>query len=561
MSLSGLPFKTRNFSRVRKVLSIFIKYGFDDIVAHTQLNNIISRKKISSLKKEGHQITANTRFERIRMVFEELGPTYIKLGQILSNRQDILPKDLITQFERLQDNVAPEKDFSVRQILSQQLQIDPDQHFLEIQEKPIASASIAQVHKAKLKSGEWVMFKIQRPSIREVIKADLEIIRYIVRQVMKRWPEFAAYRPLDLLKSFERSIRLELSFNLEASNINRFKNNFKNDRRVYVPEIFRQFCNDSILCMEQVVGTKISDLPELKKKEIDLEKIIDAGVDVYFKQVFEFGYFHADPHPGNILILNDERICFLDFGMMGVILPQDRELISEMVINIMRQDLKRLIRNIEMISTETNIQDHKTLEYDLFDLIQEVNSASIKDLRMEMLYEKFRTFFYTHRIVIPADLYLLMRAFVVLEGLGLMIKPEFNMMEAMKPYAKTLIWKKYQPKNMLESSFSSILDIRDLFKQFPGDLKLIMEKVKEGKLKIEFAHMGLEGFYASLDRVTNRLSLAIITSALIIGSSLVVLSGVPPKIFNIPLFGLIGFLISVVLAIWIIISIIKKNKI
>lgn len=553
-------FRFRDINRFARVVGVFAKYGFDDIVAHTQLYRIIPRRQILSMKKEGQKITARNRYERFRMALEELGPTYIKLGQILSNRHDLLPAPLIKELEKLQDEVAPEADMDIVKELRERLNIDVEQEFESVNAEPDASASIAQVHKAQLKNGDRVVLKIQRTGIREMVASDIEIIKQIIRLVQKRMPEFAIYKPLELLTSFERSVNLEMNFKAEANNIQRFKANFSHDNRIYVPAVYADFSNESILCMEEVVGTKISDMEELKRREVDIEKIVDAGVDVYFQQIFKFGYFHADPHPGNLVVMNDERICFLDFGMMGSLLPKDRDTIGNAVVNFIRKDIRRLIFNIEDLTGESIIDEKKSMQYDLYDMMHEIGSLPIKDINMQLLYEKIHGFIYNHKISIPADMFLLMRTMVVLEGMGLRLKPDFNLIEALKPYAKKLVVNKYNPKNIAETVYNTVLDINDLMKGAPEDTKKILQNLKDGKLKIAFVHQGLEGFYNSLDRDTNKLSLAIITAALIIGSSLVVLSRIPPLVFNIPLIGMIGFFTSFILGVMVIISIIKQNK-
>ncbi len=551
----------RNINRLTRVIGVLAKYGFDDVVAHTQLSKIVPRRKLTSLKKEGEKIVAKSRYERIRLVFEELGPTFIKLGQILSNRHDLLPKALTKEFEKLQDDVSTDVDLNAFEEIKNRLGIDPDQVFKEIKNEPEASASIAQVHRAQLQTGEWVVLKIQRPGIRDMIEADIEIVRYIIRMLQKRFPEVAVYQPLELLQAFERSIMTELNFVIEANSIQRFRNNFEGDERVYIPKVFREYCNETILCMEEVLGTKISEIDELKKRNIDIDKIVGIGVDAYFNQVFKHGYFHADPHPGNLVVTNEEKLCFLDFGMMGTILPRDKDIFSDFIVNFIRKDIRRLILNIEDISGKSITDNRRSMEYDLYDMVQEISSNSLQDINMEMLYEKIHDFIYSHKITVPSDLFLLMRAFVVMEGMGLRLKPDFNMVEALEPYARKLMLQKYNPKNIVHSFWDTFLDTKDLLKGLPEDTKKIFENVKEGKLKIGFQHQGLEGLYNSLDRVTNRLSLAIITAALIVGSSLVVLSRIPPLILNIPIIGFIGFSLSVVLGIWIVISILRKNKI
>jgi len=553
-------FRFRDINRFARVVGVFAKYGFDDIVAHTQLHRIIPRRKILSMKKEGENVIARNRYERFRLALEELGPTFIKLGQILSNRHDLLPAPMIRELEKLQDDVAPEADMDVERTLRERLNIDVEKEFESVNPQPEASASIAQVHKARLKNGDRVVLKIQRTGIREIVASDIEIIRQIIRIVQKRMPELAIYKPLDLLASFERSINLEMNFKAEANNIQRFRANFRDDNRIYVPAVYHQFSNECILCMEEVVGTKISDVEELKRRELDIDKIVETGVDVYFQQIFKYGYFHADPHPGNLVVMNDERICFLDFGMMGTLLPKDRDTIGNAVVNFIRKDVRRLTFNIEDLTGQTAIDEKKSMQYDLYDMMHEISSLSIKDINMQMLYEKIHNFIYNHRISIPADMFLLMRTLVVLEGMGLKLKPDFNLIEALKPYAKKLVVNKYNPRNLAESLWDSLLDVNDLMKGAPEDTKKILQNLKEGKLKIAFVHQGLEGFYNSLDRDANKLSLAIITAALIVGSSLVVVSRIPPLVFNVPLIGMIGFFTSFVLGILVIISIIRQNR-
>lgn len=556
-----LPFPYKHIGRIRKILGVLVKYGFDDFIDNTHLTRFIPRRKFFRKAKPAQEATIPpNRFARIRMVLEELGPTFIKMGQILSSRHDLLPKGLIAELSKLHDAVPPDPDLILNEKILQELGEEKKARFVKIEEKAMASASIAQVHKAQLTDGSQVIFKILRPNIKEVVQSDVEIMRYIFHLLLRRYPFMQLYKPLELLKFFERTIRQEMNFNNEASNIERFRVNFRSQTTCYIPKIYREFSNAKILCLEFVEGIKISEKELLQAKGYDLNELAKAGTQLYYHQVFENGFFHADPHPGNLLITNDQKLCFLDFGIMGTILPDDQELLTDFIIHFLRNDIKRLIYTIEKLGGKVDSDKHRMFEYDIFDLVQEAKHSSIRELSIEMIIQKLRGILFEYKLGLPADFYHLMRAMILLEGVGQKIKPDYNMFEELKPYTSRLIWKKYHPKHVLDDSLDMFLEFKEFALDLPRDLSVILTKLKEGELKVEFEHHGLNDFYKSLHMITNRIALAIITASILVGSALIVLSKTPPILFNIPVIGIVGFLTSVVLGIWIIISILRKNK-
>jgi ubiquinone biosynthesis protein len=549
----------KNINRYRQIITVFLKYGFDDFVSGTGLKRFLPfKKRISKLSAEKKYVDY-TRAERIRLAIEELGPTFIKMGQVLSNRHDLLPKGLVDELSKLQDNVPPIAHFNVNQHVEKLLGINVADHFNFIEGKALASASVAQVHKAQLKNGSDVALKILRPNVHQVVRSDISILKDMARRAAKRFPAIAELQPEKLIRFFERTIFHELNFIQEAAHIERFRKHFGNDVSLHVPKVYAQYSNKNLLCLEFVDGIKITHKEALIENGIDIKEITKKGTEVYFKMVYEHGFFHADPHPGNLLVLRNSKLCFLDFGMMGSILPEDKEILGGLLMHFLRQDVYKVVHALEKLTESKSIAKNRELYYDIYDLMQEVNSQQLKDLKLRDLLEKFHTIIFHYKIYLPSDFFLLIRAFVVMEGLGQQINPEFNIIQDLKPHVRKMVEQKIGLKNFYQQSQNYLMDFRELMKDAPSDFKTILDHLKDGKMTFGFEHRGLEGLNQAMQQATNRIALAIITAALVIGSSLVVLSGLPPLVLNIPILGVVGFLFSLFLGIWTIFNILKKK--
>ncbi len=552
--------KKRELKRYNKLFSILAKYGFEDVMAQSGIKKVLPASYLKKHPDTDKNISL-TKFERIRMVLEELGPSYIKLGQIFSNREDMLPPDLIVELEKLQDHVPHLQNFDVLTAVETELNIKIPDYFSGIELEPLAAASLAQVHKAQLLTGELVVLKIQRPNIKEVIEADIAIMKQIAGSLEKYSTQAKAFQPMLIVESFEQSIQEELQFLKEIDHMERFAKNFEGNDAIYVPKVYRKLSSDSLICMDFVEGIKISETEKLKSLNIDCKMVAKVGVDLYLEQVLEHGFFHADPHPGNLFVLPEhDQLCFLDFGMMGNLLPKDKQLLSDLLLYFIRKDVKKLIPVLEEIAIKADIPDYKKLEQDLYVLLQGISDTAIQNIKLGNTLTRFKSILYGNNITLPHNLYLLIRALIIMEGVGLRLDPEFNITDNLKPFMAQLTRKRFGLKRLFKKNISRLQDFGTLIDSLPEDLSTILKKIKEGKLVVVHEHKGLEELQIALSKAANRLVFAVIIAALSIGSAILVIAKMPPLVNDVPLLGAIGFVLSAILGFLVIISIFRNNQ-
>lgn len=549
----------RNFKRYQEIIVILIKHGFGEMLSQINLEQfkLFGKKIVSQANSE---TLALSKWKRIRLAFEELGPTFIKLGQILSNRPDLIPEKLIIELEKLQSEVPPFPGNIAKQIVEEQLPQPFDEVFAWFDEKSIASASIAQVHKAKLKTGEIVAVKIQRPNIKKTIEVDIEIMLHLAELLEKHIAEFQSISPIRIVEEFAETIKKEIDFNYETSYIERFKKMFENNRSIYVPKIFKQFSSKKILILEFIIGVKINNIEQLKAMGITPKEIAGKGTSLILKQIFDFGFFHADPHPGNILIMPDHRICFLDFGMMGSISQRYRNYLSDFMIAFVSNDVRKLVKiliQFSQTSTQINLNE---LENQLSELIERFTYLPLKDIDMSEVLDKSFKLVLSYELRLPPIMYLLSKSIVTIEGVARQLDPDFNMIAYIKPYAKKLIKRRLSPLRVSKDIYLSGVELAQLMQEFPFEARDLISQLKRGNLKVCFEHRGLESFMHKLDQITNRIAFAIVIAALIIGSSIIVYAAIPPLIKDVSLIGIIGYIAAGILGFWLIISIINSRK-
>ena len=559
MAILRIPTQ-KEIKRYATLFNVLVKYGFEDVLSHSPILKLVPNKYL-----ENHPDTKKnlsfSKYERIRMVLEDLGPTYIKLGQIFSTREDMLPLELILELEKLQDHVPMVKDFDVLKVVEENLGEEKFKYFATIKLEPLAAASLAQVHRAQLINGDEVILKIQRPNITEVIEADLMVMKQVAESLEKYSSQAQAFQPIRVIDSFEKSIKEELQFAKEIENTERFAANFRGNESIHVPEVYRDFSSDTIICMEYIDGIKVSNINSLKAVNINPKAVAKIGVDLYIEQILDFGFFHADPHPGNIFILAETgQICFLDFGMMGTILPNERESINDLLLYFLSKDVKRIITLLEKIAIRTDIPDYKKLEQDLYELLDGVSNTAIQNIKLGDTLSQFKIVLYENQIIIPHYLYMLIRGIVLIEGVGLKLDPEFNITNNLEPYTAKIMRKRFSFKYLLKKNLKRIKEINELADTLPDDINTIIKKIKEGKLEVVHEHKGLQEFQLATSKAVNRLVFAVIIAALSIGSSLLVMAKMPPLINGIPLLGAIGFVLSALLGFYIVISIFRNDQ-
>lgn len=545
----------RKIRRTAQLISILTKYGFDTLVMQTGIKNLIPENYINKNEKR-KEIFSLSIYERIRLALEDLGPTYIKLGQLLSNRDDLFPIEMIEELQKLQDNVQT-KDIDLRRVLKKELGIDTDTVFAEINTVPIAAASLSQVYTAILKEdGQKVIIKVKREGIEEMIEADLLIMKDFSR-LLETYYEIARQTGIrHIVKAFEKSILAELSFTQELSNIERFRRNFAKVPSIYVPKTYKHLSNDNILCMEFIDGIKVSDKALIEAAGLDSKDIALNIVNLYLKQIIDYGFFHADPHSGNIFVLPSSKIAFIDYGSVGRIIPKDKELLANFLMHILRKDTKRLIRVIKKIAIEYNIKNEAQFERDLYDFLDIIDTDSIKDLNLKNIVKRFSRILYENRIILPDYIYLLTRSIIILEGIGRELGLESSIVEHVRPYGNNLVKQRLNPKYIKDLLIDKLYSWNDRLEELPEDFHLLIQKINHDDLKITHTINGL----TDIKNTINRLVLAILISSIAVGSCILILADMPPLLGGVSVLGLLGVATSSILASIVILTILRNKK-
>jgi len=550
----------RHVNRYREIITVLFQHGFGDLITNSQIEKYFDFGKKFIPNKKIEEVTSLSRWERIRMVLEELGPTFIKFGQIMSNRPDILPEPLLIELEKLQDSVPPMPNEEAGKMIEQELGKPISVLFKHFDTNPIASASIAQVYRAELFNGEKVAIKVQRTGIQKIIETDLEIMFHLSLLMEKHITEMEILNPVQTVKEFEISIHKEIDFNIEASHIERFARNFQSDLTIYTPEVYKEYSTKKILTMEFIEGIKVSNLKALKETGINPLLVAEQGCDLIMKQIFEYGFFHADPHPGNILIMKDNITCFLDFGMMGTLLPKHQDHLGNIIIGIVNKDSKRIAETLLRLTGTYNIENRDQLEQRVSEMVNQYAYIPLKEIKIGELLNKLFRMLLDFKLRLPSDFYLLSKALITIEGVGSRLNPDFDMISHIEPFAKNLLKKRMDPFKLARELSSSMVEFHLLLKDLPFEVREIIRQVKTGKLKVEFEHKGLEPMLAKHDQISNRIAFAIVLAALIIGSSLIVLSKIPPLWNDVPIIGIVGFVGAAIMGFWLLISILKHGK-
>jgi len=545
----------KKIKRFSKIVSVLTKYGFEEI---------ISRSNFEALTPEflnnGHtnEIFNQNFNQRFRLALEELGPTYIKFGQLLSNRKDLVPEDLILELKKLQDNVPPEP-IDIHQRLATEFGIVVKDHFLEIETVPFAAASISQVYRATLITGEDVILKVKRSNIQQIIESDLALIRDLIFFLERKYDRLKKLFISEIEKSFENSILKELSLLNEYQNIERFRRNFEKSKDVYVPKTYADYCNNNILCMEFIEGYKITDVEQLRRNKIEPKKIVEKGFDIYLKQLLEDGFFHADPHPGNIFIQNDGQIVFIDFGSMGVLTIPEREILEEVVINFGLKNTKKIVRSLKRMALKHYIEDEKQLEREISDIFDYLEYNTVDTIEVQVIIKKFNTILNQNHILLPEYVYILLRGIALIEGIGQQLDADLNVQKSMRPYAIKLAKEKLYPQNIAKKTFKNLNDLKDLFDDIPEDTLKLIEKINNDQLALNFKIAEIKLILSILKSSINKLVLAILTLTFGIGASMLANTKVRPLILDMPLLAWLGYAMSVVTATSILYYVFKKK--
>jgi len=539
------------------MVRVLVKYGFAEIVDRMNLAPYVRLgRRLLRRGPESHLTAA----QRIRMALEELGPTFVKFGQVLSTRPFLIPPDLVVELSKLQDEVAPLPFESMKLVLEEELGDGVQEHFRRFDERPLASASIAQTYKAQTATGDWVVVKIQRPGIRRIIETDMEILRDFANLLLRTIPESQRYDPLGLVEEFTRTIRRELDFINEARNVELFARNFKGVEEIHVPKIYWQMTRQRVLTLEYIDGIKISDVRRLDELGYDRKQIARNGARLILKQIFEDGFFHADPHPGNLFVLPGNVIAPVDFGQMGYLDDFLMNELSDLLIGTLRRDVDLILQVFEDLGATEDRDMVPMLRMDISEFLNRYYGVPLARLDVRRVLEEAFEIFQRNDLRLPSNLTLLAKALGTYEELGRLLDPDFDMFSEVKPYLKDLLRRRFQPQRLSYDVLKSAINSYELFRVLPREIQRLLTRVKRGDISFIFRHRGLENLILELDRASNRLSFSLIIAALILASSLVIRSNLGPFLFGYPLLGIIGYLFAGVLGIWLVLAILRSGK-
>jgi len=550
----------RHLARYRQILAVFFKYGFGDLIELLKIEQYIEIGLQLISKNRRSRLEKLSRAERVRMACEELGPTYIKFGQILSTRPDLVPVDFIKELSKLQDNVPSSPFSEVSKIIESELGAPPEDIFDFFEKAPLASASIGQVHRATLKDGEEVAVKVQHPGIKKIIEVDLEIMLHLATLMERHIEEMSLHQPVKIVEEFARTLEREVDYTIEATNMERIARNFLNDLTIYVPKVFRDTTTESILTTELVEGIKVSEIDRLEKAGLDRKLITVRGADVVLKQIIKHGFFHADPHPGNIFVLPDNVICLLDFGMTGSVDRRTREDFVDLAESVVNRNESRATQVLLKLTYWDEDPDIRLLEKDVADFMGRHLYKPLKDIKIGKLLHNLLELAFQHRLRIPPDIFLMLKAFSTIEGVGLMLDPDFDMIKQAAPFIKEIKLSRLSPQRITGDIFRLAIELFQFVQNFPKDILSITRLIKQQKLSLNLEYKGLDKMLSTYDQISNRISFSIIIAALIIGSALVIMSKVPPLFYDISLIGIVGFLAAAIMGIWLLVAILRKGR-
>ncbi|MFP4362822.1 MAG: ABC1 kinase family protein [Spirochaetia bacterium] len=550
--------KLTKAKRTRTIIRKLFQYNFGEFVSGLQLPggrfySLGTRKK--KRKTKSIQIA-----NRLRLMFEDLGPTFMKLGQAMSLRPDLFPEDVITELQKLQNSAVPVPYDEIKPLVESELGKPINQMFTSFSQEPIASASIAQVHKATTLFGDTLAVKVQRPRIEKLVQIDLDILIDLAKTAETYINSLKIYKPLEIVEQFRRTMLLELDFNYELRTMAHFKQNYGDNQDIIIPGVYRRLSTKRVLSMEYVHGYILSELFDNDIPGIDKKKIAKLGVDFVLKQIFKYGIFNADPHPGNFIVRENSVLVPLDYGMVGFLEPEMKGFFAHMLSAFVNRDAQRLVRifmDIGFVDDNVNLRQFKQ---DINNLVHYYYSIPVSQLNVTQILMDLNYIIRTHHIDLPSDFALMLKVLVTLEAFARRLDPEFDIISVAKPFIDRLLMSQFDPRKHTEDMLDFVRNSGNLALNLPNDLSTIMNNLKSGNMKAKIEPVGMEKFTTELDRSINRLSFSIIIAGILIGSSFMMQMENCPTLFGVPILALGGYLVAGIFGLWLIFGIIRSGR-
>lgn len=538
--------------RFKDIVVTLLKHGFDEVVTRLDVPGIEFFKKIS------HAHPELGTYERIRLALEDLGPTFIKFGQIMSLRPDLLPAPLLHELSKLQDEVPPVAFGEARQVVEESLGRPIEEVFTIFDPEPLAAASLAQVYRGVLKKEGWIVSaKVRRPGIRKMIETDLGILAAIAARLHERSEELAIYNLPNLVKVIRRNLLREIDFKHEARNM-KIARSYASGSEIHIPQVYEAYCSERLLVMEYVLGTKLKDIGE--KGLSDPETLARRGLRAAIKQILDDGFFHADPHPGNLLITAQEGLCLVDWGMVGRLTEKDRYELIDLIKSVVEKDSDGLVHALLRLCKNRDLIDTRALEREVLTILDSFHAVPLKDLNIGQMLLEITALLRDYHLGLPADLVIMVKALVTAEGTARRIYPDLDVITEAREQVTRMAVKRFNPARLWRNIRTTLYDLLAAQSEIPARIRESLEKLERGELALRFHFEELGRLIHTLENSSNRLTFGIIIAALIIGSSMIITTGIGPLLFGFPALGVIGYMISGLLGLWLVFNIIRSRK-
>ena len=549
--------------RYREILSVLFKYGFADVLRLVALQHILRLEDTTIRTHPDDKLLSKPLPERLRLALEELGPTFIKFGQILSSRRDLITDDYFIELSKLQSGVPPFPGKAARGIVEKELGHPMRALFSDFHETPIGSASIAQVHQATLKDGTPVAIKVQRPDIEKTISLDVAILHDLARFVEKHVPESAGLNPIGVVQEFTETLQRELDFENEASNAERFAEQFEGNPHIKVPKVYRDHSTSRVLTMDFITGVSITDTAALLAQGTDPAELAVAMTGLIYEQIFEHGFFHGDPHPGNMTILSDSVIVLYDYGMMGKFTPQMRESIALLVSGLGEKNHAQTTRSILDLSEEGIAPNQLLLQAEVEKFAESNLAKPLREISLGVVFNSLLDLLRDNQLRMKPAFYLGIKALAQVEAIGRALDPDLNFILLGEPYATRVLVGKFGAGRVGTILKGVAVELLDFLRDFPGDFRQLYQSIRRGKINIPLEHKidpkGFEPLRTTMDSIANRLANAILTASILICSSIVILASIPPHIARVSVPGAIGLLFGAYMCLRLFLSIWKHG--
>ncbi len=551
----------RDLGRLQEIAGVLIRYGFGDMVRRIGMSAALERTGRMLHWDDPEAMAHMAPPERVRCARQDLGPTFVKLGQVMATRVDLLTPEWTTELGKLQ-NAVPALPFAqVRPQLVEDLGADPEAVFERLEETPLAAASLAQTHRAWLADGSAVVLKVRRPGIRDTVEADLRLMARLAEIVEERAPDLRRYHPAEVVQQFSASLRRELDFAAEGRNAERIAANFAGHDEVVVPRVYWEWTSERLNVQECLQGIAGTDLAAVDAAGLDRAQLAATGAGIVLKMVLEDGFFHADPHPGNIFYLPDGRIGVIDFGMVGRVSEQRRFQIVQLLHGLVERESAPVADVLMEWGEGGGEVDEARLQADVGAFVDQYRGVPLKDLHMGLMLTDVTTILRDNGLSLPPDLALMIKAFLTLEGMGRQLDPDFDMAGAARPFLQRVVLQRYSPRTLLKRGRRTALDAMELVGDLPRELRRLLRTARRGRLHMQVEVTSLKAFGEQVDRAANRLTMGVITAALVVGSSIVMNSaggGVSSRWLL--ALGVLGFVGAGLIGLWILLSIWRSGR-